>query len=213
MNSNVAKVRWNTDEEATSRIEAYLAGTATRVAVAEERTFKKQHVLVVRGLTPGVNYDFQLMSEDPANGAAPGNVGTRTLTNVGMQPFQFQSVHVAQTALTVVSTAGAGQPVTLRADFTLVDETGAAIADGATVSFDRVEWIPGGGTTTNPPTNHVTGASVGGVASLTFNSVNGMGSGGEVEVYATAVTEPTSNRLYFHPLDGQFGHWSSVPLP
>ncbi len=209
VNGSLAKVRWTTDEESTSRVEVHPAGlVGVPLAVREDIQFKREHVLVVRGLQPGT-YDFHVKSTDPA---APGNTGTAVLPNVVVAPPDFRSVRVAQTTLTAAP-ALPGNPVQLTATFQLVDETGAAIANGATVTFNQVEWIPGAGNSGASPQSRTTNPSVGGFASLTFTAHHLAGAGAKAEVHATAVAEPTTNRLYFHPLDGQFGFWAQAALP
>ncbi len=209
VNGSLAKVRWTTDEESTSRVEVHPAGlVGVPLAVREDIQFKQEHVLVVRGLQPGT-YDFHVKSTDPA---AAGNTGTAVIPNVVVAPPDFQSVRVAQTTLTAAP-ALPGNPVQLTATFQLVDETGAAIANGATVTFNQVEWIPGAGNSGASPQSRTTNPSVGGIASLTFTAHHLAGAGAKAEVHATAVTEPTTNRLYFHPLDGQFGFWAQTALP
>ncbi|HYU30587.1 MAG TPA: hypothetical protein VEW48_00360 [Thermoanaerobaculia bacterium] len=206
-NSKVAKVRWQTGEEATSRIEVQPAGSESNppLVIREDLQFKKDHVLVVRGLQPGQSYDFYVKSTDPA---LPGNTATQTLANVTMQGFDFQSAHLAQTGLTAASTS-CGNPVALTATFQVDDETGAAV-NGATVTFTKVEWTPGGGNQVTP--NLTAGPTAGGVATASMSStLTACTSGAKVEVFVTAVTGV--NRLYFHPLDGASGFWAQVTLP
>ncbi len=57
-----------------------------------------------------------------------------------------------------------------------------------------------------------------GVLTLTFDGTRSF-SGGTAEVFVTpigplkaGVADP-GKRLYFHPLDGQFGHWAQIPVP
>jgi hypothetical protein len=210
VNGTLAKVRWTTDEESTSRIEAHPPGlVGVPLAVREDIQLKKEHVLVLRGLQPGQTYDLHVKSTDPA---ASGNTGTFVIPNVAVAPPDFRSMRIAQTTLTAAP-ALPGNPVQLTATFQLVDETGAAIPNGATVTFNQVEWIPGTGNSGASPQARTTGTSVGGIASLTFTSHNLAGAGGKVEVHATGASDPTSHKLYFHPLDGQFAFWAQTALP
>ncbi len=212
--ANIAKVRWQTKEEGTSRIEVRPAGAppaSTPILVKEDLQFKKEHVLVVRGLPPGQSYDLYVKSTDPA---VPGNTGTSVLTNVAIQSLDFQSVHVAQTTL-APGAITCGSTVSLTATFTVVDQNGNPVP-GATVSFSEVEWIPGSGSgnTTQgvlPQPPLVTGPSNGlGIATLTFTSTRNACAGVQAEVFALSVSDPTTNLLYFHPLDGQFGFWKQT---
>lgn len=208
-NSNVAKLRWSTDEESVSRIRVIDTASGSVVHVGEDRTFKKSHVMVARSMQPNRTYRIDVETEDPA---IPPNTNAGSVPSVTLvqQPHLFLSSHVQQATLTLVPPIGIGAPVKYRADFTLVDETGAPVANPV-VTFDVVEWIPGAG---NQPTqNLTTNASSGpGNASRIFTTTNVQGSGGFVEVIARSVSD-SSNRLYFHPLDGQFGFWAQVPLP
>jgi DNA-binding beta-propeller fold protein YncE len=203
VNGSVAKVRWRTDEESRSRIEVFPPGggpPAVPVAVKEERQFKKSHVLVVRGLPPGQNFDVHVVTEDPA---ASANQARHVIPNAATPAPLFANVHIKQTTLTF---SGANAT----AAFELVDELGVPLP-GATVAFQAVEWIPGSG---NATSTHTTAASNAlGIAQLTFATVNGPGAGAILEVFADDVTDVAGTRLYFHPLDGQFGFWKQEPVP
>ena len=210
-NSNIVKVRWKTGEESTSRIEVQPAGTVgTPLVVKEDLQPKKEHVLVVRGLQPGQSFDLHVKSTDPAS---PGNTATQVIANVGMQPFDFQSVHLTQTTL-AAAPASCGNQVQLTATFLIVDEGGNPVP-GATVTFSEVEWIPGVGNHPNSPRKGLVTAASNtlGIATATFTSDHAACNGAKAEVFATAVAEPITNRFYFHPLDGQLGFWKGVNLP
>jgi thrombospondin type 3 repeat protein len=203
--ANIAKVRWQTGEEGTSLIEVRPAGaspTSTPILVKQDLQFKKEHVLVVRGLPPGQSFDLYVKSTDPAS---PGNTGTSVLTNVAIQSLDFQSAHIAQTTLTT-GTITCGSTVTLKATFKVVDQNGNPVP-GATVNFTEVEWTTGTGNTvaafTTGPADPL------GNASRVFTSSR-PACGVKVEVFATSVSDPTTNLLYFHPLDGQFGFWQQT---
>jgi hypothetical protein len=214
-NTSLAKVRWKTGEEAKSRIEVFQG--ATLLSVKEDLQFKKEHVLVVRGLQPGPSYSLVVKSADPA-----GNVATVTLPATTGTAFEFNSLHLASAVVTVPASPTCGVPVPLTAGFMVVDAQGIPVP-GATVDFTVVEWVPGSAVNNVSPTQ-TTGLSNGsGVASLAFSSGHNAcaGLGTRLEVFATAVKEPQPPspappivpRLYFHPLDGQFGFWAQVPLP
>jgi len=68
----------------------------------------------------------------------------------------------------------------LRADFTVVDENDQPIS-GATVTAKLIEWVPGSGFTAE-----------------------------ETVDLSTLVVDPTINRHYFHPLDGEFNTWAQL---
>jgi hypothetical protein len=192
-------------------VEAYSSLSLPPVAIKEERKFKKQHVLVVRGLEPGKSYTFRIVTEDPSNPNGTGWSSTLDLTGGSQPPFLFQAVLVSATTLTAAPTPP-GSQVQLTAKFKIVDRTGAPVPN-ATVAFEHVEWIPNGGDTTPQGVGHLSLPSdPSGVATAMFTSTNTAGSGGQVEVYVTQVTEPLG-RFYFHPLDGQFGFWAPASLP
>lgn len=221
VNSEVAKVRWTTDEEATSRVRVIDQATSTEVWRGDEGQFKKQHVMVVRGLEPGRNYDLIIEGDDPAQ---PTNTGSSTLLTggggAGTQPHLFSSVHIATTTLTTTSTICTlpSGPCFYRvvASFTVVDQDDQPVS-GATVKARLVEWVTGLGT--QPVQTATTGPSnASGVASVAFTTQLQVGSGGTAEVIADLTDEKvtivdTNNRLYFHPLDGEFNYWAQVPLP
>ncbi|HZF08763.1 MAG TPA: hypothetical protein VFE33_08245 [Thermoanaerobaculia bacterium] len=211
--AGIAKLRWQTKNEGTSRIEVRIAGAAPGslpLVVKEDLQFKKEHVLVVRGIPPGQSYDVYVKSTDPA---APGNTSTFIFNNVAIQGLDFQSVHIAQTVVTPVTIA-CGSKAKLMASFTLVDQSGNPVP-GATVTFTEVEWVPGAGSgnsilpapVTSGPSNAL-GIATAGPFVTSLNACAGAVS----EVFATAVTDPTTNLLYFHPLDGQTGFWGQLPF-
>ncbi len=219
-NSRVAKIRWRTSEEANSRVRIVDTTTGTTVYDATESQFKTQHVMVARNLTPNGSFDVLIDSTDPAN---PPNTGSITLVNGAVtQPHLFQSLHIANTSLAVTGAVCQVPPGTqcfsvVTASFTVVDESNTPV-QGATVGANFVEWIPGG---TQFAQSGATGASgANGVATVSFTTLTAIGSGavGEVIVNlfqgANAVTETgAQQRMYFHPLDGEFGFWSQISLP
>lgn len=217
-NGTVAKLRWDTDEETTSRIEVFPAGLpfGTPISVREDAQPKRRHVLVARGLAPDRAYDIRIVATDPSGRSSSRLVSTAT------DPFQFPSVHVASTVLSVGS-APSGQVVPLVATFQVVDEKEQPVT-GATVTFNAVEWLPGtagsnlsNNCLTTPPTDAL------GFTSLGFDSTYVAGSGARVEVHVkgnatpqacpTRGVEDPSNRFYFTPVDGQFGHFDQGDLP
>lgn len=208
-NSNLAKVRWTTDEESISRIAVHPAGSSTVLFTQEEKRFKKQHVLVVRGLTPGKSYDFHIVSEDPASPGGTGNTSTDVLPNVALQPPLVRTIHLSETKLAFGSPTVPGGPVPVTATFRVVDQGGQPI-QGAVVEFVQLEWKPNQGNQRKEHRTFPSAAS--GDASFTFPSFHGAGSGAKIEVFATAVTD-AGNLFYFHPLDGQFGFWKQENLP
>jgi len=206
VNADIAKVRWSTGEEATSRVEVQPAGVVLvpPLAVKEDLQFKQQHVVVVRGLQAGQVYDVYVKSTDPAR---PGNTAQQIFTNVATQAFDFQSTHLTLTTLTKTATS-CGSPVPLTASFQIADETGAAV-NGATVTFTKVEWTPGGGNLVSA--GLTAGPSAGGLATIALTStLTACTPGAKVEVFVTGVAG--TNRLYFHPLDGATGFWAQVGL-
>jgi len=212
-NSNVMKVRWETDEESKSRIRVFDTTGVTPVLVytRTEEQFKRRHVMVARGLEPGVSYAVEVETEDPRVNRQTFPVGNDT-----MQSHLFQSVHLADTTLTHLgaspTTPGLEQ---YQVDFHVVREDGSDSV-GAAVTFTLVEWVPGQGSCVSTDAGAcnqalVTGTSgSGGIASLVFDGkLDFLSQGGFTEAFATSVDFPTAAdvRLYFHSLDGQCGHW------
>jgi DNA-binding beta-propeller fold protein YncE len=235
-NSNVMKVRWTTDEESTSRLQVYRMDPVTfglqsqsRSLVTQQPTqpvqtgvlvfdredtqFKKQHVMVARGLKPELTYRAIVLAKDPS-----GNTSRRALPDEIMQDHKFDSVHVTLTTLQHTGTNANGTH-NYTASFTVVKENGQPLA-GAKVKSSLVEWTtaacPPGFTAgtcsvvTVPPETAPSNSS--GVATVSFSGTK-VFSIGTAEVFVTAVDDPTSHRLYFKPLDGQFGFWAQAAVP
>ncbi len=218
-NSNVAKIRWTTDEESRSRVRVFDTGGGL-AAVAEDRQFKTQHVEVVRGLIPGQTYTVEIESEDPANAnlvGVPGNQQQLTLpTSLVMQPRLFQNaMHVEATRLAVRALSLTGQ-ILLRATFTLHDgATSAPLANTpVTVTFDHAEWIPGGAGVIAPTSRTVTGTTdAQGRISRSFTANNLVGQGAVAEVIVRDVIDSGGFRLLFQPESGLHGFGDKINLP
>ncbi len=224
-NSQVARVRWATDEESPSRAQVVETSSATVVWEGEEPQPKTAHTMVVRGLDPGGTYDVVLEAEDPAGRTATSTV----LAGVTAQPHLFESVHIQNTTLsqlavgcTAVPGPGPG-PIgqlvchyLLEARFKVVDQDGQAVA-GAVVDAKLVEWTVGGGT--EPPQLASTSASNGsGVAKVNFTTQLEPGDDFTAEVMvdlaaASSGVTDADNKLYFHPLDGELQYWAALDLP
>ncbi len=211
-NSNVVKARWTTDEETTSRIRVFErapGSTAeTKVFEHDEPQPKRSHSMVGRKLRPGFVYRVELEAADPS-----GNFRTTSLPLFTTQSHLMDSVHIASTTLTRLSTNPNGTE-RYRAQFHIVDEDGNNVQN-ADVFFGLVEWVPGTGTTQVATfTSGLSNAS--GIASLDFDGVKlYAGAVGVAEVTAQDVTFSTGadTRLYFNSLDGQFGYWGQATVP
>lgn len=218
-NSNVMKVRWTTDEEATSRIQVFRIPGPGQPGVLvfdrEEGQPKKQHVMVARGLKPELTYRAMVVAKDPG-----GNVSRRVLADETMQNHFFDSVHVTKTELehTGVNPDGTHN---YTARFTLVKEDGQPLG-GATVESTLVEWAaaacpppplsPGACSTVKDPPTSGTSDPLTGIATVSFTGLK-VFSGGTAEVFVREVADPASHRLYFRSLDGQFGFWGQAAVP
>lgn len=222
-NSNVLKARWTTDEESKSRIRVFEIlnppppppnPPEQLVYENDEQQFKRYHVMVARKLEPGRTYRVEVEAEDPSGRTATQTITTPTPTTT-TQNHMFQSVHLASTTVTHLGTNPNGTEQ-YRLDFHVVGENGQNIA-GAQILGGVLEWNVGlnntAGTVANPPP--VTGAN--GIATAVMNGqLNFGGQPGVTEALALDVTFPNppgvDNRLYFHSLDGQCGHWGQVGL-
>lgn len=195
-NSNIAKIRWTTDEEATSRIVARsVTGPIAMNRTFEETQFKKDHVLVVRGMNPGQTYSFTIEGEDPnGNAAAP-----QQLTHA-MNPHLFDSVHVKSVTLLVGTTTGGA--VTVRVTATVVDQNGIPVK-GCTLSGKTLEWLPGGTSTVTAFPAHAASNAQGRV-SFAYTAVNGLGSGATVEPIVISIDDTLTKKIHFHPHEKVF---------
>lgn len=219
-NSNVMKVRWTTDEESRSRLQIYRVpgGGLPLQFVREfrERQFKKEHVLVARGLRPGDTYRGVIVTEDPR-----GNSANLQLADKTLQDQLFPAGFVQSTHLRHLGPSPSGVTQRYRATFTLVNEDGAPLPN-ASVDFKLVEWLDAcTGAGCNTETNlctHASGCTLpatsdpAGRLTVTFDGVAGSLSAATAEVFVTNLVDP-GKRLYFHSLDGQFGHWARVAVP
>ncbi len=217
-NSNVMKVRWETDEESKSRLRVFDTSGVTPVLVFSktEGQFKRQHVMLARDLKPGRSYSAEAETEDPSVNQQTFQVGGDTT-----QSHLFESVHVADTTLTHLGPSSTPGLEQYQADFHIVREDGTDSV-GAEVTFTLVEWVPGQGScvSTDPGACNqalVTApAGAGGIATLVFDGkLDFQAQGGFTEAFATDVGFATSGadvRLYFHSLDGQCGHWDQEGL-
>ncbi|MFL6289599.1 MAG: hypothetical protein ACJ759_01765 [Thermoanaerobaculia bacterium] len=204
VSSTVAKVRWETGEEAVARVRVVPAGAPAEAAVwtAELDRPARRQAAIVRGLKPGRRYEVLVEAEDLAR---PANRAETRLA-VRTQPPLFRNVHVAGT-----SVSRQIDPATrlemLLAEFEVADELDRPV-EGAVVHFKVVEWAPGKGANTvrffsSPPTRGgrtllaVPAALRGGIAEVLVD--RGFGKG---------VEDTRDHRLYFHPLDGELRYWA-----
>lgn len=200
----MAKVRWETGEEAVARVRVVPAGAPAEAAVwtAELDRPARRQAAIVRGLKPGRRYEVLVEAEDLAR---PANRAETRLA-VRTQPPLFRNVHVAGT-----SVSRQIDPATrlemLLAEFEVADELDRPV-EGAVVHFKVVEWAPGKGANTvrffsSPPTRGgrtllaVPAALRGGIAEVLVD--RGFGKG---------VEDTRDHRLYFHPLDGELRYWA-----
>jgi hypothetical protein len=208
VNTQVAKVRWTTNEPATSVVRADRVAPAALASAATpppafDGQLKREHVLVVRGLEAGVRYRLRLTGRDAA-----GNVAAPAFLDVATQDHLFESVHAGRVTLatlsaTVTSTQATTTPaLTLTAEVLVVNERNLP-EPGSRVSGRFVEWLPGAGqaplvTPFGP--SPVTGAD--GRTRATYTAQHARGSGAIVEVIVDAIEDDT--RLHFHPLETSF---------
>lgn len=220
-NSNVMRVRWKTNEEAKSRLQiqrvAVPGGPGVLVREFREDQFKMQHTLIARGLEPGAIYRPVILAEDPS-----GNTRRLTLPDQTMRDHEFLSVHVAATTLVRNGPGAAPGTHNYTATVTLVNEDGGPVGNASAV-LKLVEWPSGTcaslcNTETTIDLPAVLSNPANGVLTLTFDGTRSF-SGGTAEVFVTptgplkaGVADP-GKRLYFHPLDGQFGHWARAAVP
>lgn len=211
-NSNVMRVRWKTDEETKSRLQilrvASPGGVGVLVQEFREIQPKKHHTLIARGLEPGAIYRPVILAEDPS-----GNIRRVNLADQTMRDHMFQSVRVASTTLVRNGPGSSTGTHNYTATVTLVDEDGAPVVNAPLV-LKLLEWDTGACTIcTDDKTINVTSHPTTGIATISFDG-DLVFPGGKAEVFveANSVADP-GKRLYFHPLDGQFGHWAQVAVP
>jgi len=210
VNSTVAKVCWETDEETRAHVLVIPAGASPEAAVwtADLAQPLRRHVLIARDLQPGRQYEVRIEAEDLAR---PAHRAETRLT-VRTQASMFHSLHVAATAVSRAADPASGKPA-LRAEFTVEDDLGQP-ADGAVVHFKVIEWKPESGanavrTFDAPPTR-------GGKTAMTVPATLTKGGIAEVLVDRTfekGIEDPAGHRLYFFPFDGELRYWAQVMLP
>ncbi|MCP3959993.1 MAG: hypothetical protein GY719_19285 [bacterium] len=213
-NSNVAKVRWTTDEESISRVIVRENGAI--VSTSEDLTYKWQHSQVVRDLIAGRTYTVEIESGDPAN---PTNSQTFVFPNpLGMQPRLFlNTMHVETTNLKVVAIGIPGGNFLLRATFQIHDgATSAPLANHpVTIDYEWYEWVPGGtGAIVAHPVTFSGTTNAQGRISDTFSTSNvTTGQGGVAEVISRNVSESVAFRMLFQPESGAEGFGTRINLP
>ncbi len=221
-NSSVAKVRWDTaDEESVSRVRVFSSGNQL-VAMTEELQYKRQHSLVVRGLTPGQTYSVEVESEDPANlnlpFVLPNTTQSTIMAPLVLQPRLFQNImHVEETDFRVRGASIPGGNLLIRVTFTIHDGVTAAPLANAplTVDFDWFEWIPGGLPSISPNSVSFSGTTdaQGRISSSFTTSVVLIGTPGIVEVINTNVVDNVGNRLLLQPESGLHGFGVKKNVP
>lgn len=204
VSSTVAKVRWETAEEAVSRVRVVPAGTPPEAAVWSlelDRPARRQ-AAIVRGLRPGGRYEVLVEAEDLAR---PANRAEARLALRTQLPL-FRNVHLAGTSVSRQTDPATRQEMLL-AEFEVADELGRPVEE-AVVHFKVVEWAPGKGANTvrffsSPPTR--------GGKTLLAVPVSLPGGMAEVLVdrrFEKGIEDTRDHRLYFHPLDGEFRYWA-----
>lgn len=204
VSSTVAKVRWETEEEAVSRLRVIPAGAPAEAAVwsAELGGPARRQAAIVRGLRPGGRYEVLVEAEDLAR---PANRAEARLAVRTQLPL-FRNVHLAGTSVSRQTDPVTRQEMLL-AEFAVADELDRPVED-AVVHFKVVEWAPGKGPNTvrffsSPPTR--------GGRTLLAVPVSLPGGMAEVLVdrrFEKGVEDTRDHRLYFHPLDGELRYWA-----
>lgn len=202
VSSTVAKVRWETDEEAVSRVRVVPAGASAAVWSAELGRPMRQQTVLVRGLKPGRKYEVIIEAEDLAR---PANRAETRLAVRTQLPL-FRNVHLAGTSVSRQTDPVTRQEMLL-AEFQVADELDRPVED-AVVHFKVVEWTPGRGVNTvrffsAPPTR--------GGKTLLAVPVSLREGIAEVLIdrrFEKGIEDTRDHRLYFHPLDGEFRYWA-----
>ncbi len=214
VNSNVAKIRWSTDEESISRVRVLDSGGTTVLSTHEDLQLKWQHSMVVRGLIAGQSYIAEIESEDPAT---PPN---RQVTQLPLtaQPRVFvNSMHVEKTKLAVKAISIPGGQMLMRVTFTLHDgTTQAPLANHpVTLDYEWYEWIPGGtgAINANPRTVSGTTDAQGRISGTFTTSTVVAGQPGVVEAISRNVDDPTTFKLLFRPESGLHGFGAKMTFP
>ncbi|HYO14888.1 MAG TPA: hypothetical protein VE685_16980 [Thermoanaerobaculia bacterium] len=214
VNSTVAKVRWETDEETVARISVLPAGGGEPVWTGEDPQPLRRHVRIVRGLKPGRAYEVRIEAADlavPPNRSEVRLAGDRGLR---LDPPLFPSVHVAGSWLSAEAVDAATGRVELRVDFAVEDDAGRPV-ESAVVHFKLVEWVPG--SRANKIQRFAAPPTRGGRTSMVVPSLLRAGSGGIAEAlvdreFGKGVVDP-AKRLYFHPFDRETRYWARLRLP
>jgi hypothetical protein len=198
-NSNIAKLRWTTTEEATTKVTVVnSSGSVTINRTFEGSAFDREHVIRIRGMHPGQNYDLTIEATDPS-----GNTAQSTYTNaIAAQNHLFDSCHTTDVVITQGS-ATTGNPVPYSVEFTVVDED-LAPSVGTKIQYKVVEWL-GTSQTVTGPTWTGTGTNSSGKLTLNLTSTMNKGSGAELEVIVMKMGSISSPGLmHFHSLEKTF---------
>ncbi len=219
-NTNVAKIRWTTDEESISRVRVLNSAGTTVLSTKEDLQPKWQHSQVVRGLIGGESYTVEIESEDPANAHLPGTPPNRQQVQLPLtvNPRVFlNTMHVETTQLSVRAINVQTGQMLIQATFTIHDgTTQAPLANHPlTLDFDWFEWIPGGtgAITANPQTINGTTDGQGRVSATFTTSIVVSGQSGVVEVISKNVSESVAFRMRFLPESGLHGFGAKLIFP
>ncbi len=187
--STVAKFRWETSGEASSRITLRDPATNNPLGTFIHRHPERRHVMVVRGLEPGRSYVAEIDGAD-----ANGNfAAVRTIAFTATAHF-FESVHAEGVVLASTGITG-GNLELLQATITVHGEDGAPI-DGATVSGRFIEWVAGQPAVITSFTSAA--PTVAGVTTASYTSLHVDGSGAFVEVVIDSLAT-SAGEMHFHP--------------
>lgn len=140
-----ATITWNTDENATSRVQYGLTSAYGTLSAPDLVADLMAHLVPLTGLTPGTTYHFRVLSNDAVSNAGTSVDGTFTTNapdpDTATPPVPSISTGVATVnsdSYTISGTAGADTPV--NGVRTVSVYNGATLAGTAVVPIGQTGW-------------------------------------------------------------------------
>ncbi len=203
-NSNTVKIRWRSNEIATSRVRVTNAGGDPFDAMFEENTFKTYHVLVARGMQPKIPYQISVEGDDPSSNSAVPVIKTETMEDILFPDSMYTNkVEIFQGNVNPDGT------YPLRITVEVRRHDGSPVPN-ATVNLRVVEWIDSTTQLTNKIADLPGTTGANGTVQLGYTTFYTQGSGANLDAFVTSLSHSTY--MHFFPLSGASGFHAQLTI-